>query len=284
MPKLYEQVRGVHFCQLTNDSIVRVAVPENIPVFDCTPLFQFLCDTVVEPQFEKLCFAPPFPEFFVEYETVLGSLGAFVCVESREQVLEHHRLTELPAELSEMHKGILFQPFQSDGPLDGSFMLVIFVDKLGMPLSSVPIWLYERTSDDLWQLEPEVEEAESARQIMLAMMFPVAVSMAYLRDNQNLQEIRPNRAARRRAEREGESVHTYHILKVKAFEAIRKRYAWHGGGSHAEPRLHEVRGNWAYYTPEKRMCGKVAGMVWRPSHLRGNPDRGVVEKDYEVVA
>lgn len=48
------------------------------------------------------------------------------------------------------------------------------------------------------------------------------------------------------------------------------------GGTHSSPRLHERRGHW-------RLCpsGK---QVWVKSCLVGDPDKGVIEKDYKVEA
>jgi hypothetical protein len=47
-------------------------------------------------------------------------------------------------------------------------------------------------------------------------------------------------------------------------------------------RLHTVRGHFATYTPEAPLFGKLTGTFWRPWHLSGNPERGVVESDYRI--
>lgn len=284
MPKLYDEVKGTRIQQLEDGTLVPVTVPENVPVFECTPLYQFLCETLPEADFEKLCYAPPFPDFFVEYETDAGAVGALVRVEDPEEFVTHYDLTTLPSAYSDMHWGIVFQLFVQGDPLSGRFLMVVLVDKQGIPLSAVqPIALYERISDEVWE-RVYVEENLKRCENLMSFLYPVATSIAYLRDERNLEERVPNRATRRRAEREGTTPYTYHILKVKAFEEFRKKYAFHGGGSHVAPRLHEVRANWAYYAPDKPLFGKVVGMVWRTSHLRGNPDRGVVEKEYHVDA
>jgi hypothetical protein len=46
---------------------------------------------------------------------------------------------------------------------------------------------------------------------------------------------------------------------------------------------HIVRGNWATYTEEKPLFGKVVGKFFRPAHRRGDEALGTVEKKYQVV-
>lgn len=50
--------------------------------------------------------------------------------------------------------------------------------------------------------------------------------------------------------------------------------------------LHIVAGNFADYRDGPGMFGnpKLKGVYWRPQHVRGNVERGVVVKDYEVKA
>ena len=48
-------------------------------------------------------------------------------------------------------------------------------------------------------------------------------------------------------------------------------------------RLHTVRGHFATYTPEAPLFGKLVGTYWRPWHLSGNPERGVIESDYKLT-
>jgi hypothetical protein len=55
-----------------------------------------------------------------------------------------------------------------------------------------------------------------------------------------------------------------------------------GNGSSGTTRLHTVRGHFATYTPEAPLFGKLVGTYWKPWHLAGNPDRGVVESDYKL--
>ena len=57
----------------------------------------------------------------------------------------------------------------------------------------------------------------------------------------------------------------------------------HGGEGDGQgagrTRLHAVRGHFATYTPEAPLFGKLVGTCWRPWHLSGNPERGIIESD-----
>lgn len=48
--------------------------------------------------------------------------------------------------------------------------------------------------------------------------------------------------------------------------------------------LHIVRGNFATYTEERPLFGRYVGTFWRPAHIRGNAERGVVQHAYTVDA
>ncbi|MCX5044659.1 hypothetical protein OG921_15940 [Aldersonia sp. NBC_00410] len=60
-----------------------------------------------------------------------------------------------------------------------------------------------------------------------------------------------------------------------------------GGGGHiptGRTRLHMVRGHFATYTRDAPLFGKHTGTFWKPWHLAGSPDAGVVESDYKLDA
>lgn len=49
-------------------------------------------------------------------------------------------------------------------------------------------------------------------------------------------------------------------------------------------KLHMVRGHFAVYTPEAPLFGRLVGAYWKPSHVRGNADRGRITSEYHVTA
>lgn len=54
------------------------------------------------------------------------------------------------------------------------------------------------------------------------------------------------------------------------------------GGSHADPRIHKVRGHFKTYTAERPLLGKHVGTFWWPWQVRGNADNGATLTEYEV--
>lgn len=75
--------------------------------------------------------------------------------------------------------------------------------------------------------------------------------------------------------------------KTLAISPVRKVYDYERG--ERQPVLglmpeHLVRGNPARYTDAAPLFGKYVRTVWRPAHVRGNPKRGRVLKDYKVKA
>lgn len=85
----------------------------------------------------------------------------------------------------------------------------------------------------------------------------------------------------------------YYVLKIDVIENVRGGGGGghggggggHGGGSngaHGESSLHIVRGHFADYSTGKGLFGKYRGRYWVSAHLRGNPEVGVTEKDYDI--
>jgi hypothetical protein len=46
--------------------------------------------------------------------------------------------------------------------------------------------------------------------------------------------------------------------------------------------LHVCRGNYATYTEDKPLFGRITGTVWRKSHTRGDAKNGVIVSDYKA--
>lgn len=84
----------------------------------------------------------------------------------------------------------------------------------------------------------------------------------------------------------------YYVLKIDAIENARGGGAGGGGGGGGghggggggggESSLHIVRGHFADYSNGKGLFGKYKGRYWVSAHLRGNPEVGVTEKDYDI--
>lgn len=96
-----------------------------------------------------------------------------------------------------------------------------------------------------------------------------------------VKEHQPSRQVRRAAERKDEPVYTYKTIDIGPANRVLS-----GEGNISQnglaKALHICRGHFAHYTPEKPLFGKYVGTVYKPMHLRGKAENGVVEKDYRV--
>lgn len=91
--------------------------------------------------------------------------------------------------------------------------------------------------------------------------------------------------------RPGQELVRYQVLKVRQSA---KQVARHGGPALSADlgAFHGVRAGFHHYgnccpgvhAPKGLLFGKYEGRVWVPSHMRGDPDHGVIEKTYEVEA
>jgi hypothetical protein len=56
------------------------------------------------------------------------------------------------------------------------------------------------------------------------------------------------------------------------------------GGSHRAAAVHRVRGHFKTFTAERPLLGKHVGTYWWGWNVRGNPEHGEVQSDYEMGA
>ncbi|MHA1800569.1 MAG: hypothetical protein ACTSWJ_02385 [Candidatus Heimdallarchaeaceae archaeon] len=77
---------------------------------------------------------------------------------------------------------------------------------------------------------------------------------------------------------------TYKVLKFKV-KKTSKRYEY---GEEEELKetvmpLHLCKGHFRVYTEERPLFGKIVCRIWVGTHLRGDPEKGILIKDYEAV-
>lgn len=73
----------------------------------------------------------------------------------------------------------------------------------------------------------------------------------------------------------------YHVLGIDKLKSslVREGRMYEVGMAKA---MHLCRGHFAVYSDEKPLFGKITGQVWRPAHVRGSADSGIVLKDYKI--
>lgn len=73
----------------------------------------------------------------------------------------------------------------------------------------------------------------------------------------------------------------YKVLKIKLSNKGKKQ---NGNQGLDHNRIHFCRGHFKEYTKEKPLFGKITGLWWWQSHVRGQNTDGIVVKDYQLCA
>lgn len=115
-------------------------------------------------------------------------------------------------------------------------------------------------------------------------MVPAFLAFAFSHcKNVSIAEQTLPRAARRRLERAGKADVTFRVLSIDPMRTVLQS---EGNINHngLKKALHICRGNFAHYSEDKPLFGKYAGTFWRPAHVRGTAEAGMIGKDYAVKA
>jgi len=72
----------------------------------------------------------------------------------------------------------------------------------------------------------------------------------------------------------------YHTLRIS--NSLVKSESRDSTNKGQEKPKHICRGKFAHYTEEKKLFGKYTGTFWRPMHIRGSANHGIVGKDYAM--
>jgi hypothetical protein len=96
-----------------------------------------------------------------------------------------------------------------------------------------------------------------------------------------IRENATSRQARRAAERAKKPVVTFRTIDIQPATRVLQEEG-HISMNGLARALHICRGHFAHYTAERPLFGKYTGTFYRPMHLRGRADQGIVIKDYRV--
>jgi hypothetical protein len=109
----------------------------------------------------------------------------------------------------------------------------------------------------------------------------LALSFLHCKNVTAIKQTPPKKLSKATQKRHGKPLVRYHTLEIEPMKQVLK----HEGQvekTGLKKALHICRGHFAHYSEEKPLFGRIAGTVWRPSHVRGSLDEGVVGKDYRV--
>jgi hypothetical protein len=115
---------------------------------------------------------------------------------------------------------------------------------------------------------------------MLLYMPFAAFSMLHCKNIKEV-EIEPDQALQKARKRRGKlPLYGYHILKLNvSVEEKHRIYGVENSEDKIHMRHHMVRGHFKNLQHDKFKC---KGLYWWPEHWRGNPELGIVEKDYKI--
>lgn len=99
--------------------------------------------------------------------------------------------------------------------------------------------------------------------------------------NIEIKEINPDSKHQKARIRKGKPpLISYKTLRIKQSNRLNR---YNGAGVN-QNRIHLCRGHFKNYTKEKPLMGKHTGLYWWEPCVRGNKEKGMVVKDYEIQA
>lgn len=116
-----------------------------------------------------------------------------------------------------------------------------------------------------------------------ALYYPVLLALSFLHcKNVTVATNEPNpKLSRVFQKKRGRPLTRFHTLEIEPMKEvlIREGEVEKMGLRRA---LHIVRGHFATYSEEHPMFGRMTGTFYRPAHVRGSINEGIILKDYEV--
>ena len=116
-------------------------------------------------------------------------------------------------------------------------------------------------------------------------LFPCLLGLSFMhcRNVKVVEEIPPPKLSKKHEKKHGVPLFRYHVLKIDHMKTVLEKEG-HASSEGLKKALHICRGHFATYGKDGKglLFGRHAGRYWIPMHTRGNPELGVVEKDYDV--
>lgn len=233
--------------------------------------------------------APPFPEFFIEADTIIPDVGLVqrgVIVKDLSQDWQAGGLrgSVRQAAPPDTHwllsaTGYLRSPAVASGRVLGYVgVILVHLDRYGYILDDTN----KIQVVSLPHQQPSASLQPGAGLPSHAPYMLKAIQAMHQRCDAD--KVSPPRQQRRAAERQGvRQLHDYYILRVKPLAAPRSMAeVGRAARDPGQRREHIVRGHFRYYSPERPLFGRWTGMIWIPAHERGDSDIGRIKKDYKV--
>jgi hypothetical protein len=121
-------------------------------------------------------------------------------------------------------------------------------------------------------------------QLWLPLLCPCLMAICFLHvKNVVLERTTPPKPVQRKAIKNyGTPLTDYHILKIQPFQRVLESVG-NASETGIQRALHICRSHFATYGGvHGKLFGKLEGVYWVPSHMRGSIDMGLVVKDYKM--
>lgn len=236
--------------------------------------------------------APPFDEMWFEFRTTklinVSRIGVKVTsVEmtlDRWPLVDNHLHDELTSKHPELHDRVRwllsFEPYseRSNGKLEGPWgtYLIGIASDGHIAKNDAGDYVFAIAA-----LDPKRAAVQHAVMVNPCLM---AMSFMHVKNSRLLSEEPPApRTKNQMKKARNNPASKYYVLKIDPIDKLVQSRRAGGGspGERDEAALHIVRGHFADYTQGTGLFGRIKGRFFIPWHMRGNPERGVIEKDYE---
>jgi len=252
--------------------------------------------------------APPFPNFWIEYQSPNevnenGSLlqfpvppgvpwpkiGLWFTAVTREMLLEHN-----PSRLKEMALGakwlVYITPFIGDEQSGASSWGISWLYQvgpngavIGMPSTFEPGKLSYMGIEG--QAGVPAQTLIDVHPLWEAMCGPALMAICFMHCKNVAMSEHLERHAHHRRSAQGKPPAglTYHTLEIEPIKRILSKE----GQAHKtgiQMAMHICRGHFKTFKPGHGLFGKHEGTYWWESQVRGSPERGEANKDYDVNA
>jgi hypothetical protein len=160
--------------------------------------------------------------------------------------------------------------------------------RVSQPVSWMVLALNDRgrVVGNRWQHDPAVNGPEA----IASMLNPALQTIAFLHCKNSELEAHtpPAKLAKKHQKRQGRPLLRYQTIRL---QVPRQSGPSRSDGPGIAPSAHIVAGHFAHYgdccpgehPPHGKLFGRLTGVYWMDQHTRGDPERGQVKTDFELV-
>jgi len=117
----------------------------------------------------------------------------------------------------------------------------------------------------------------------MARIASLTICLMHCKNVSAVEQVPPAKLQKARQRRGKRPLVRYHVLNIQPMAKVLRREGGLGSGTGLAQALHICRGHFKDFR-QSGLFGRVKGIFWWDQHARGERDKGVVVKDYNIVA